>query len=386
MRKPSGARGHFLLALAGAAAAALFSAAGVLAVPSALEASGVPSHVGDISTLTVSGISSGGFMAVQLHVAFSSLVRGAAVVAGGPYFCSNDNAVVAQGPCMKYPDLICVPELLAATAYAETLLSIDSTSNLRDSKVWLFSGLLDHVVDPGVVDKLLVYYRNYVDPRNINSTFTIPAVHSWVTDKYGGPCGVFQSPFIVNCGYDTAGHVLEYFYGELNPPATDFVEENLFSFDQSKFVPAVYLSHNLLSLAATAYVYIPTACQRLGSLCRMHVSLHGCEQTTGDIGLAFVSGTKLNEWAETNDIVVLYPQIQRSALNPYGCFDWWSYSGLNFATKLGGQIQTIYNMISFFAEASASLPPLPVPTAGLADMGRSMGGRIGNATICSNDL
>ncbi len=38
------------------------------------------------SPITVSGISSGGFMAVQFHVAHSSTVGGAGVVAGGPYW------------------------------------------------------------------------------------------------------------------------------------------------------------------------------------------------------------------------------------------------------------------------------------------------------------
>ena len=35
-----------------------------------------------ISDVTVSGLSSGGFMAVQVHVAFSSIVNGSAIFAG----------------------------------------------------------------------------------------------------------------------------------------------------------------------------------------------------------------------------------------------------------------------------------------------------------------
>jgi len=37
---------------------------------------------------TVSGISSGGYMAVQLHVIFSDTFQGAGIVAGGPYYCA----------------------------------------------------------------------------------------------------------------------------------------------------------------------------------------------------------------------------------------------------------------------------------------------------------
>jgi hypothetical protein len=38
-------------------------------------------------TVTVSGLSSGGFFAHQFHVAHSGLVAGAGIVAGGPYGC-----------------------------------------------------------------------------------------------------------------------------------------------------------------------------------------------------------------------------------------------------------------------------------------------------------
>src|SRR5215212_12262652 len=41
----------------------------------------------DRTAVTVSGLSSGGFFAHQFHVAFSSLVKGAGILAGGPYGC-----------------------------------------------------------------------------------------------------------------------------------------------------------------------------------------------------------------------------------------------------------------------------------------------------------
>ena len=37
---------------------------------------------------SVSGISSGGFMSVQFQVAHASIIRGAGIVAGGPYYCA----------------------------------------------------------------------------------------------------------------------------------------------------------------------------------------------------------------------------------------------------------------------------------------------------------
>src|SRR3982750_4411765 len=41
----------------------------------------------DRSAITVSGLSSGGFMAHQFHVAHSKLVTGAGIIAGGPFRC-----------------------------------------------------------------------------------------------------------------------------------------------------------------------------------------------------------------------------------------------------------------------------------------------------------
>ena len=42
----------------------------------------------DPADITVSGISSGAFFAHQFHIAFSSLVKGAGIVAGGPFGCA----------------------------------------------------------------------------------------------------------------------------------------------------------------------------------------------------------------------------------------------------------------------------------------------------------
>ncbi|MPV71502.1 hypothetical protein GD429_38360 [Burkholderia sp. BE17] len=44
----------------------------------------LPSYDGDIYQTAVSGQSSGGFMAVQFDVAYSSLPKGAGIIAAGP--------------------------------------------------------------------------------------------------------------------------------------------------------------------------------------------------------------------------------------------------------------------------------------------------------------
>ena len=77
----------------------------------------------DPAQISVSGISSGAFMANQLHVAHSASLMGAGLVAGGLYGCAVFDATevgvqpmtsLALGPCMTAPSL-----LQPAATYAE---------------------------------------------------------------------------------------------------------------------------------------------------------------------------------------------------------------------------------------------------------------------------
>lgn len=49
---------------------------------------------------TVSGLSSGAFMSVQMHIAHSSRIEGAAILAGGPYYCAEGSPTLALQRCM----------------------------------------------------------------------------------------------------------------------------------------------------------------------------------------------------------------------------------------------------------------------------------------------
>jgi len=51
----------------------------------------LPALGADPGRVSVSGLSSGGFMAVQYDVAFSASTIGAGIVAGGPYNCAYVN-------------------------------------------------------------------------------------------------------------------------------------------------------------------------------------------------------------------------------------------------------------------------------------------------------
>ena len=71
------------------------------------------------------------------------------------------------------------------------------------------------------------------------------------------------------------------------------------------------------------------------------------------VNLAYVEQTGLNRWADDNQIVVLYPQTKKSLLmpmNPQGCWDWWGYTGDQYATKNGPQLKAVDALISHLAK------------------------------------
>jgi len=88
---------------------------------------------GDPAQVSVSGISSGGFMANQLHIAHSADVMGAAMIAGGPYGCAvlratSDGvealASQAAGPCMSTRHF--APDRLSAGPAGRPLRRLDN--------------------------------------------------------------------------------------------------------------------------------------------------------------------------------------------------------------------------------------------------------------------
>ena len=70
-------------------------------------------------------------------------------------------------------------------------------------------------------------------------------------------------------------------------------------------------SHDYLSL-----FYISFHCTQKQTTCRLHISFHGCEQNIELIGDAYAAHAGFNEWAETNNIIVLYPYAKVSSSRP----------------------------------------------------------------------
>ena len=206
----------------------------------------------------------------------------------------------------------------------------------------MFSGTKDSIVRQSVMDVLNQYYLAFVPPENVRYVNNVPAEHAMVTDGNGNACGHLGSPYINNCGYDTAGELLGFIYGGLNPPG-DPSTGKLLEFDQTEFLP-----FEVIDMAPVGHVFVPADCQATPG-CRLHVAFHGCLQSQEVIGDAFYTQAGYNRWAATNRIIVLYPQVVASnlvPLNPDGCWDWFAYTDSQFATRSGEQIGVIRKMIA----------------------------------------
>jgi len=286
--------------------------------------------------LSVSGLSSGGYMANQFHVAFSDKVTGAGIIAAGPYGCAQNSLPVALEHCFNKdssaPDLAKATALLQQQAAAGTIAPL---SHLKDSPVFLLHGTADKTVHNKVSDALAAQYQQlgakvqYVNDKAFG--------HNFPTANKGAGCELSEAPYLGACGYDAAGALLKHLYPDLQAKAAT-TSGQLLTLKQHDLA-----GDTAATLGETGYVYIPQSCAK-GSSCTLHISFHGCKQYAGAVGDAYAKGTGLNDWADSNNMVVLYPQTEKSAMapfNPNGCWDWWGYTDGNYANQQGPQLKAV---------------------------------------------
>uniref|UniRef100_A0A6B2LCV0 Carboxylic ester hydrolase n=1 Tax=Arcella intermedia TaxID=1963864 RepID=A0A6B2LCV0_9EUKA len=257
----------------------------------------------DPAGVTVSGVSSGAAMALQLEISFSSTILGSALSAGPPYYCAqgSEGSVLA---CTQSPAQIPIPSLERAMQDFATSGAIDGLGNLTSHSVLLYSGTLDTVVLPGVVQASEQILRA-MGVQTVQTEYSVASEHCWPTEAWGNQCPILGEPFINNCHYDLAGKALSLFYGPLKPSGSPSAG-NIRLLDQNTFAPGG--DAEAISMDHYAYAYMPSQCQGSMNNCKLHLSFHGCLQSSSHIGTDFVENAGFNAWAETNSIVVVYPQ------------------------------------------------------------------------------
>ncbi len=305
----------------------------------------------------LAGISSGGYMATQLQVAYSSRFRAASIFSAGPYWCAQGSLTIALESCTAYNVPSDMSVLYAKTDEYARDGKIDPTSNLARSRTWFFHGTQDPTVLRPVADNLATYYRHYGVPLTYRNTTA--AGHGWISTLGPVPCGSTAPPYINDCSpYDAQADALRTMFGSVKAPNTGALRGTVSPFSQDPYAaPATAGSGDLtrsgaaaIGMGSTGYLYTPPTCAR-GGKCALVVALHGCLQTADQIGTTYVDKSGLNAYADTNSFAVLYPQAtpDSSFGNPKGCWDWWGYLGVgdtDYATKRGPQMQTVMNMVS----------------------------------------
>jgi poly(3-hydroxybutyrate) depolymerase len=291
----------------------------------------------ELTKIGVSGLSSGGYMANQFHIAHSDWVDKVGIIAAGPYYCAHNSIKTALGQCVNQSTDATSSNLTQQAKTYESQKKIALLANLKNSKVWLLRGTKDDKIHSDVTQALHTQYLNWVQPNQVEYISDLPFAHHFPTLTHGSQCDTSESPFLGQCDYDAAGAMLKF----ISPPLqarNEKPEGKLLTINQQSLG-----GEQAASLAKKGYLYVPKSCQ-MGESCQLHINFHGCQQNAESVGTQYVENNGLSNWADNNHLVVLYPQTKNSMfmpLNPQGCWDWWGYTGNGYATQDAGQIQAV---------------------------------------------
>ena len=310
----------------------------------------------DPQKVFIAGISSGGFFGVQMHIAHSSVFKGAAIYAAGVDYCAQDSIGLALAECGGETNVNCQALYESTLATSEAYVAaqsaagtIDPETNVNGQPVYLWSGTKDQVVNPLEMADLDSEYRHL--GANVTFENSYPANHGWESPDGEVPCPSATEPYVISCAgangrpYDSVQTWLTKFFGTLQPRNGGALSGTLVNFDQTEFGATASNS-----MDTNGWVYVPRSCAS-GAACGFVLALHGCIQNQGIIGTKFITEAGIDEWADTNGLIVLYPYAVETTLtssggtNPMGCWDWWGYDDPNYALKSGTQMSAVYKMV-----------------------------------------
>jgi hypothetical protein len=180
---------------------------------------------------------------------------------------------------------------------------------LRDDRVWLFSGGKDTVVDSTVMERLAAFYGQWIAPSAIRFVQLPEAGHAMISivDPQANACSSEQTPFINRCG--------ELRRGRRDAPATCLapcsrqrrpLSGEMLRFDQSAVRRRQSRSTPDWQTPLTLSCRRPATAMPAGYMS----SFMAVVRRTAQIGRRFVDGAGYNRWADSNRIIVLYPQVQ----------------------------------------------------------------------------
>jgi hypothetical protein len=279
-------------------------------------------------------------MATQLHIAYSDLFSGVAMLSGGPYNCAENSLMTAMKSCMANTEGVPqAAEIAVGIREAAAAGELADPANLADDRVWMFRGSQDSKISAAVHGAAADVYAEFVPADQILEVENIDAEHVFPADGRGNSCMEIVPPYVGDCGYDGAGELLNFLYPGLSEPAP--------------VTPSALLEVELpgagdAELMEIAYLFVPEACADGAQSCALHLVLHGCAQSSEALGTDFMETSGYLPWAAANDIVLAFPQVEKSMvapMNPHGCWDWWGYTGDDYANRQGAQMKVVAEWI-----------------------------------------
>lgn len=310
----------------------------IMTVPGWIGASGSKQLFSiDPKQITVSGISAGAYMAHQLHIAYPDIFSGTGIIAGGPFGCAEGSMATAISRCMGSVNApLPVSQFSEEIRVAARNGSVGDTAALVNDHVWVFHGTQDTTVAVALSEAVVELYSGFISPENIRYVNHIEAAHNFPTQGHGTDCSVAKPPFIGDCDFDAAGELLQHLYGKLEIPVAKHKVE---------LTEATLPAADAAGMIETAYLYVPPQCYQAGQSCKAHLVLHGCAQSSAQIGTTFIEQSGYLAWAEANNIVLAFPQVAPSAVNPFACWDWWGYTGPEYRWRNGVQMKVLADWV-----------------------------------------
>ena len=281
-------------------------------------------------------------MAGQFHVAFSELLVGAGIVAGGPYDCAEGQLAVALNRCMD--TALGVPDPAQLHRKAETLAEdgrIDPLSGLRGDRVYSVRGYRGR--DRGARG------------RRAGGRVLSPGRPAGSRDRVGR-----RRAGGARLRHRGRGQCLR-----RRPGARSSTTATTTRRARSSSTSTGPCSRRPRRRPARwSRSTRPSSCPRrpatawprpASSTCRRaapRAPSAGCTSPSTAAGRRpswsarpSSTGAGYNRWADSNRLILLYPQAHATALNPNACWDWWGYDDPDYMTRSGRQMAAVRAML-----------------------------------------
>ncbi|MBC7952446.1 MAG: hypothetical protein H7Z12_11595 [Rhodospirillaceae bacterium] len=335
--------------------------------------------------VTISGVSSGGAMALQYAIAHAESVRGVGLVAAPGYDCAKGQISEAIGSCMCG-----APDAKAMLSSAVEKAKYEPGKAKALNTAYVFHSLGDGTVRPSSGAATMKFLRAALPNGTVVADVgdaaegTTLAEHGMLSGDGTDSCEGEGDTFVRACkspagkAKDMVGDMFKVLYGK--PPAAAAAAGTLYEFNQEPFIKAVaktvtvvtpltdynpftrlHTRRDQFDMAPKGMVYVPAKCEAGG--CKLHVALHGCKMSGKT---DFVTRTGYENWADRFGVVVVFPWLAdyystlpkstqsictvntsgAQHYNPNSCWDWWGYLNTDYAVRKGPQQQVIEAIVT----------------------------------------